>query len=61
MFELRILRTYTRDIQPDGQFYIDTLQYTYGMLTPGLYIDRDGTPTTGTIEWKDVPIVEVEE
>ncbi len=45
--KLRIFRQPTKDVQPNGEFHIDTLQYET--------IEKDGSYT-----WIDVPVVEAE-
>jgi hypothetical protein len=60
---IRIFRKPTKDIQPDGQFYIDTLQVQtsftgYSQTTKGI----SGMPIMETTysDWKDVEIVEAD-
>jgi hypothetical protein len=61
--KFRIFRQPTKDIQPNGEFYIDTLQYkdshtNYSQTVSGI----SGMPVMETIEsdWMDVEIVEAD-
>ena len=56
---IRIFRQPTRDIQPDGQFYIDTLQFQniyHSLSTVGIA----GMPVQTLSKWFDVEIVEAD-
>ena len=61
--KVRIFRQPTKDIQPNGEFYIDTLQYQNAYIhnsisTKGI----SGIPmqTTTYSDWLDVQIVEAD-
>jgi len=59
MIELRIFRQPTKDIQPDGQFYIDVFQFNQP-ISQGEY-NEFGYVERGRIDnWIDVPIVEAD-
>lgn len=56
---IRIFRQPTKDIQPDGNFYIDTLQYQTvhrQMSTTGV----TGMETWQASDWQNVEIVEAD-
>jgi len=52
--ELRIFRQPTKDIQPNGEFYIDTLQ--------AGRICTSGVPPSikEVLEWEDIEVVEAD-
>ena len=61
--KVRVFRQPTKDVQPSGEFYIDTLQYqnsytNYSQTTSGI----SGMPVLETREtdWIDVEIVEAD-
>jgi hypothetical protein len=56
---IRIFRQPTKDIQPNGEFYIDKLQYQVvfeRVTTEGVSGIKTYTPS----DWMDVPIVEAD-
>lgn len=56
---IRIFRQPTKDIQPSGQFYIDTLQvqHVYKSVTTEVIA---GMQTQALSNWQDVEIVEAD-
>ena len=61
--ELRIFRQPTKDIQPDGLFYIDTLQVQQVFINEHVTTTGISGITSQTrefIDWNDVEIVEAD-
>ena len=56
---IRIFRQPTKEVQSDGKFYIDTLQYQcvyHSLSTKGIA----GMPVQTVSDWRDVEIVEAD-